>query len=301
MATTSFLRSNTLAGILFRTVFVVIGWHLSLMALDWGIYLFTPAFGKIYFRSEAIRALIGTVLWLLVLWAVVLLPERRSWAEVGWTREQVSSSLLLGGLIGSGVWLLYVGIIAACGVYRIVGHYACSHILVAAFVSLLTAAGWETLYRGYVQKSLEQKQGSGIALILAAVMYGSESLIAKLVEAALDKHHTLTLGPVAFQNMISYSAIDLFCGAAYLWSRRLWTAVGVQWGCSLVGFLLADNTSDRANIAVFRVSIVRHSLDPNGIGYITKVAVFIIAAVVMMLLAKRRGHWQERVSSRPQS
>ncbi len=300
MASRLSIRSNTSAGIIFRTVFVVAAWLASLWALDWGIYLFTPAFEKIYVRSENLIVVVGTALLLTVIWAVILLPEKRPWADVGWTRGQVSSSLLLGGLLGSSVYLVYVGVIIVCGWYSVTGHYGWSNIPTAFLISLLNALALETLYQGYVQRSLEQRQGSGLALIIAAVMYGSEPLIGNLLQAALNKHYILTFGPREAQGVILHSAFGFLYGAAYLWNRKLWTAVGVHWGCRGMDNLLTYSGSHAQISSVFRYTVVPHSFDFTGIGFITKVTIFIIAGVLMAYLAKRRGHWQERGAAKSQ-
>jgi membrane protease YdiL (CAAX protease family) len=145
--------------------------------------------------------------------AFVRLVERRpvvaEFAPNGWARE-LGAGLLSGVILFS----IVVGIIAALGGYRMIGHNPVSVLLPVLAISITSGVTEEIMLRGVFFRLIESWLGSWIALILSAAVFGA-----------------LHLGnPNA--SLLAGSAIALEAGvmlaALYMLTRRLWAAIGLH-------------------------------------------------------------------------
>ncbi|MFA6117133.1 MAG: type II CAAX endopeptidase family protein [Sphingomonas sp.] len=146
-------------------------------------------------------------------WAFVRLVEHRpavaEFALNGWAKE-LGAGLLSGVILFS----IVVGIIAALGGYRVIGHNPVSVLLPVLAISITSGVTEEIMLRGVFFRLIESWLGSWIALILSAAVFGA-----------------LHLGnPNA--SLLAGSAIALEAGvmlaALYMLTRRLWAAIGLH-------------------------------------------------------------------------
>jgi membrane protease YdiL (CAAX protease family) len=146
-------------------------------------------------------------------WAFVRLVELRpavaEFALKGWAKE-LGAGLLSGVILFS----IVVGIIAALGGYRVIGHNPVAVLLPVLAISITSGVTEEIMLRGVFFRLIESWLGSWIALILSAAVFGA-----------------LHLGnPNA--SLLAGSAIALEAGvmlaALYMLTRRLWAAIGLH-------------------------------------------------------------------------
>jgi len=122
--------------------------------------------------------------------------------------------LPIGLAIGLLLFSTVVGVIAAFGGYRVIGHNGPQVLVPALAISILSGFTEEIFFRGFFFRLTEQWLGTWIALVLSAALFGA-----------------LHLGnPNA--SLLAAAAIMLEAGimlaAIYMLTRRLWMAIGLH-------------------------------------------------------------------------
>ena len=157
----------------------------------------------------------------LAFWIMVRFVDRRLWATAGFNRQGMASGLLGGFGIGALILTISVGVLHVLGVYH-VSKIAPSLLVLAPLLTYLAVAVFEeTAFRGYAFQTLENRWGSGVALVTTSVLFG-------LVHLANPVPGVSPWMRLAGPLQICFEA-GLPLGAAYLLTRRWWLPIGIHW------------------------------------------------------------------------
>jgi uncharacterized protein len=122
--------------------------------------------------------------------------------------------LSTGLVLGAGLFTTVVGVLAATGHYRFVGHGALAAFCLPLALSVYSGVVEELLFRGLVFRLIERSWGTWIALVCSAVPFGIIHMV---------NPHATIVGAIA----IIFEA-GILLAAAYLLTRRLWLAMGLH-------------------------------------------------------------------------
>jgi membrane protease YdiL (CAAX protease family) len=138
--------------------------------------------------------------------------ERRPAAE--FALPAAGRELLVGLLLGAGLFSAVVGVIALAGGYRVVGTYSPDVMLPILGMAIRSGFSEEIALRGIIFRLMEKWVGSWGALAFSAALFGALHLA----------------NPNA--SLIAGTAIALEAGimlaALYMVTRRLWAAIGLH-------------------------------------------------------------------------
>lgn len=187
-----------------------------------------------------------------------------------------------GVLIGTGLIASCFALLLVLGMYRIEGLNPVAYMLPAIAMALSAATFEELFFRGVVLKSIEDLAGSWIALVVASAIFGATHL--------LNPEGTI-VGAV-------YVGIEggLLLAAGYLYTRRLWLAMGmhVAWN-----YVQSAVFSGVVSGGVFDSGLLDAKLEGpdlltgGSFGVESSVLALVIctgAGIVMVVMARRRGH-----------
>jgi membrane protease YdiL (CAAX protease family) len=220
---------------------------------------------------------------------VVRRTEHRSAAEVA--SAGAGSALARGITIGTLVVTAVIGIIAVLGAYRVDGWG--SPAAAAGFLGLtaVVVASEELIFRGIVQRLLEERVGTWIALAVTAALFGAVHLV--------NPHATLW-GAVA----VAIEAGGML-GAAYVATRSLWLPMGLHFGWNFVvgGIFGTEVSGNVAEQGLLDGATSGSTLLTGGAfgpeGSIIAVLACTIITVALLRLAHQRGHIVRRRDVRP--
>ena len=122
---------------------------------------------------------------------------------------------------GLGVGFFYfvavVGVMYACGVYRIAsfGTDQPSAIVNAFFLGITTAVGEELLFRGVLFRWIDEKWNFAAALVVSSLVFGFL--------------HLGNPGATWWSSLAIAIEAGLLLGAAYKCSCTLWLPIGIHW------------------------------------------------------------------------
>jgi len=163
---------------------------------------------------------LGAASAVLAFWVMVRFADKRPWETAGFGRRGLPG--LLGGFgIGAGMLTVGIGVMRLLGVYHVSGVTPTVLALAPLLLYLCVGVFEETLFRGYVFQTLENRWGSGVAL-------GASSLIFGLAHLANPVHGVSPLARLSGPLFICLEA-GLPLGAAYLLTRRWWLSIGIHW------------------------------------------------------------------------
>jgi len=223
--------------------------------------------------------------------AYVRLVERRRATELA---LRPAPAELVGGLgLGAGLFAATIGAIAAFGGYRVVDAHPWTAVLAPLAMALGSGYGEEVFFRGIVFRITEESLGTWAALAISALFFGLMHV---------GNPNATPLGAVA----IALEA-GVLLGAAYVFTRRLWLAVGIHmaWNFTQAGIF-------GVRVSGYRIGGLLESqtrgpawLSGGGLGAEGSVfaLVFCLAAgVVLLVLAHRRGRfvapaWRRRAAA----
>jgi membrane protease YdiL (CAAX protease family) len=224
-----------------------------------------------------------------IYWVFVRLSERRRVRELGggWR------GLLEGGaglLLGAGLFAAVIGVLALAGAYDVIGGQTWT-VLQWSLPVAAVAFREELVFRGIVLRVGEERLGSWLALALSSAWFGllhADNPNADVVDGL----------------MIALFG-GLLLGAAYLCTRRLWLAIGVHAAWNFVqGGIFGAPVSGYEIPGVLQARLSGPDwLDGGPFGpesSLVALAVCGAASVVLLLLARRRGHLRPpRLRRRP--
>lgn len=260
------------------------------LATEWRTYLH---------RSDVAQMLYGPALMALSTFAALLLVarfvERRAPGEVGLGLRGAGREAALGLLVGAGLMVAVVGVMAALGWYRLVdgppetAAGEARDALTWAAIFTCVALWEEAMFRGVLFRLVEEWLGSGAALLASSAFFG--------LGHATNPHAT-HLASLA----IALEA-GLLLGACYMLTRRLWFVTGVHlaWNWTQ-GALLGVAVSGATVPGVLESELVGPVLWTGGPfgaeAGLVAILVCTTAGAGVLWLAVRRGHWRPLLARR---
>jgi len=168
------------------------------------------------------------------------------------------------------------------GMYRIEGLNPISFMIPAIAMAVKSSVFEELLFRGVLFRSVEDMAGSWIVIVVSSLVFGLLHLI----------------NPGATLMGAIYISIEagLLLAAAYLLTRRLWIAMGFHFAWNYVQSAVFSGvvSGGVALPGLFQDKIEGPSFFTGGsFGMEQSVFALILcttAGVVMLVIAKRRGH-----------
>lgn len=184
-----------------------------------------------------------------------------------------------GVLVGGGLLLGSLGLIAALGYCRIDGVNPWTGMFLAFAAALQASYFEEVLFRGVLFRIVEESLGTWLALAISAGIFGF---------AHFQNPDATLVGLVA----ITVEA-GILLGAAYVLTRRLWLAIGIHFGWNFSQLTFGLGPVDAGTVFQSRldgpVAIVG---DASGMdSSIIAVTLCVAAAVVLLVAAHRKGHF----------
>ncbi|MFJ5034530.1 lysostaphin resistance A-like protein [Streptomyces sp. NPDC088560] len=224
---------------------------------------------------------LGGVVAVGVYWVVMRRLARRATPEIAW--RGAGRQALLGSAIGLGFVAVSTLLIAAFGGYSFSwAHHAVAGTLTSVLaVQAGTALTEELMFRGVALQAIEQRWGSRVAVATTALFFGAA--------------HLANPGATLWSGVAIATEAGVMLGAAFLWRRSMWLAVGVHfaWNTTeqLLGVPVSGHTPD-ARLFSVRTS-GWHLLTGGGFGLeasVIPVVIGLLLAVPMFAAARRAGN-----------
>jgi membrane protease YdiL (CAAX protease family) len=237
---------------------------------------------NLFVSDKLLRRLGALVLAALVLacyWGYVRIVEKRAVAELSGRRA--APELAFGLLIGALLLTLTVGVLAASGVYQVIGNNGWQAMFAILPSCILAGVFEEVLIRGIVFRILEQWLGSWIALGISAGIFGVLHL----------------LNPGA--TLLNAAAISIEAGvllaAAYMLTRRLWLCIGIHTAWNFTqGGIFSVAVSGGAAKGLLQARLVGPDWLTGGTfgaeASLVAVVVCGAAGIIFIVAAVRKGH-----------
>lgn len=258
---------------------------LLVTAADFGVQIFSaeavkhaPADG-IALVKIAVTA-ISAVALLLVYWLFVRWMEHRRVNELAVARAP--GGIVAGVLIGFGLFASVIAVLAAMGIAKVVQTPG-NDLLSAANMAVLSGVGEELVFRGVVYRIFEEMFGSLVALLVSAGFFGAVHLV--------NQGATLTSGAA-----IAIEA-GLLLAAAYLLVRNLWLPIGLHFGWNFAESAVFGSVVSGVGFkGLLHTTLTGPELLTGGRfgpeASVVAVAVCAAAALVIGIVAVRRGEWR---------
>jgi|SRR5579863_6962546 len=189
--------------------------------------------------------------------------------------RELGAGLGVGALLMSGL----VAILALTGCYRVTGFEPWAPWL-GLCVAIISGYGEELLARGVLQRLLGQLFGDGAGWVISSLVFG-------LAHAANPQATPLSVASIV--------CAGLLLGAAYLYTGRLWLAIGIHtaWNFTQGGiFGIPVSGHQEGGLLSGRLSCATvWSGGPFGVeGSVLCLVVCLAGAAVLVTAAQRRGH-----------
>jgi len=223
---------------------------------------------------------VSVILLLLTYRAFVRWMEHRKPQEIAWRKIP---SVVPGVMIGLGLFAATIAILSAMGVAHIGPYTPGPAMLAATNMAILSAVGEEIIFRGVVFRIFEEMFGTLVALLVSAGLFG-------LIHMG---NHGATL--------VSGAAIALEAGVllavSYMLVRNLWLPIGLHFGWNFCeGGIFGSAVSGNSFKGLWNTTLTGSDLLTGGKfgpeASVIAVAVCATAAVVILVLAVRRGQWR---------
>jgi membrane protease YdiL (CAAX protease family) len=227
--------------------------------------------------AEAVSA-IGL---LLIYWLFVRWMEHRPVSELSLRRAPLA--IPAGVLIGLGLFSATIAILSLMGVAH-VGNFVPGQALLAAInMAILSAIGEEIIFRGVVFRIFEEMFGTVVALMVSAGFFG-------LIH--MGNHGATVMSGVA----IALEA-GLLLAVSYAVVRNLWLPIGLHFGWNFAeSGIFGSVVSGNAFKGLFSTTLTGPDLLTGGKfgpeASVVAVAVCATAALVILVIAIRRGEWK---------
>lgn len=228
--------------------------------------------------GSPVPAVVGAVAAVAVYWAVMRYVARRSTPEIA--RARAGIRVLLG--IGLGFTFIAVSmlmVITEFSFTRVSGSAVATVVSIVA-VQLGAAVTEELLFRGLLLQGLERLCGSWAALAITAALFGAI--------------HMANPGATLWTGFAIAVEAGVLLGAAFLWLRSIWVAVGLHFAWNTTVGLLGIPVSGHASPGLLIAEPTGPELLTGGQfgieGSIIPVVVSLLLAVPMLIAAHKRGN-----------
>lgn len=145
-------------------------------------------------------------------WGYVRLVERRAVTELSIARSPQEFGI--GLVVGAGLFTVTIGILWAGGFYHITGSNNWFMLVESMGMAVMSGFVEELMIRGIIFRIIEESVGTWIALVFSALLFGAMHL---------GNPHATVASAIA----IALEA-GLLLGACYVFTRRLWFAIGLH-------------------------------------------------------------------------
>ncbi|MFC0433887.1 CPBP family intramembrane glutamic endopeptidase [Kutzneria buriramensis] len=224
---------------------------------------------------------IGCLVLLVYVGLVRWLEHRRTPAELA--LADALPGLGKGVLLGFGLFVATLAVIALFGGYHVLGYGSVFGMLNALGLMWTVAVGEELVFRGALYRILEEKTGTYWAIVISGLVFGGVHVV---------NPHGTVIGALA----IAIEA-GLLTGAAYAATRSLWLVIGfhMAWNLAEGGIFGTSVSGSGAGPAVglLRAATTGPELLTGGQfgpeASIVAVIVCGVPAILFLRLAKRRG------------
>ena len=247
-----------------------------------GIVLMDTLFRQLTERVDGVASLVLTLvmgfLAILVYKLTLTYLARRSTPEIA--RQRAGIEALLGVLTGTIFIIGSVSIIIALGGYSFqwASSANTSTVLISIIVSALGAAIVEELiFRGLMFQAIDKLGGKTLALAVTSLFFG----VAHLGNAGATLWSAFAIALEA----------GVLLGAAFLWRRNLWFAMGLHFTWNAIEGLLGIPVSGHSAAGLFTVKVNGAALLTGGDfgleGSIVPVVISLLISIPMLIGAAR--------------
>lgn len=234
------------------------------------------------FREPAIvvATLFACIVWIYVYRLFVRWLEKRDAAEMSYVRGM--SGIIGGAIIGFLLFCAIYGVFWALGIVSFGGLDTTDGLLAALSISLMSGVGEELIFRGVVYRLVEESFGTLIALIISGAIFG-------LV-------HLGNANATLFSGAAIALEAGVLLGAAYSMTRSLWLPIGlhIAWNFTEGGIFGAAISGGNVRGLIKAPLHGPDLLTGGGFGpeaSIITISVCLLLAVLMLIVAARRGEW----------
>ena len=224
---------------------------------------------------------LGLVVLLVLAWKAL-----QRWLERRDDREFALSGadreLGLGLLYGFALFSAMTGIVALLGGFEVLGLRGQGQLWAMLSMAVTTGAIEEIIFRGILLRQIEAMLGTWAALITTSLLFGAAHLA--------NPNSTL------FAAFAIAMEAGILLGAAYLYTRRLWLAVGIHAAWNFTqGWVFSVPVSGQASLGLLITRRVGPDwLTGGDFGLEASVPALVMATgagIVLLILAHRRGHF----------
>lgn len=190
----------------------------------------------------------------------------------------------MGALLGSGLFLLVVGVLTLTGNQQLTGMNGWITVLAPLTGMVMVSLFEEILFRGILLRNFERMWGSWPALVVTGLLFGL---------AHLPNAHA---GPIA----IGATVVAGLCfSAAYMVTRRLWLVVGMHFAWNtMMSAVFSMTTSGHSAKGLFQGRITGPDWLSGGQygveASLVTVVLYTLTTVALLVVAHRRGQFQGR-------
>lgn len=222
---------------------------------------------------------LGAALAVVVYWAVMRFVARQRTPEIAGRRAVPEA--LFGVAIGLGFVAGSAAVITALGGYSFTWADVDVLAVVAPVLAIACGAAVteELMFRGFAVQALERLLGSWIALPITALFFGLT--------------HMFNPGATLWSGLAIAIEAGGLLGAAFLWRRNLWFAIGLHFAWNSAVGLIGINVSGHATPGLLVAEVSGPALLTGGAfgieGSVVTVLLSLLLAVPMLVLAGRRG------------
>ena len=193
------------------------------------------------------------------------------------------TELSLGLLFGFALFSAMTGIVALLGGFEVLGLRGQGQLWAMLAMAVTSGTIEEILFRGILLRHLEKLIGTAGALAITSALFGLG--------------HIVNPGATWFSSFAIALEAGILLGAAYLYTRRLWLAVGIHAAWNFTqGWVFSVPVSGHG--APLGLLITRRVgsdwLTGGDFGLEASVIALIVATaagIVLLILAHRRGHF----------
>lgn len=220
--TSSALREGVLAFL--KSLIAIIVYALAVAGADSGMGALWSGTTSSGLLNQSVATLVGGVG---SMWLMRWIFDRKSIGSMGYAWRW--KDLVLGILAGAGLILAGLGILLLTGSVRIVSTYWQNpYLLQTVLLFACVALAEETCFRGYIVGNMADSMGNIYALFISGVLFSAPHLI--------NPNSSL-------MSFIGILLAGWFLGAAYVFTRNMWLAIGIHFGWNLVQSLVGFNVS----------------------------------------------------------
>lgn len=200
---------------------------------------------------------------------------------VEFERGHGARHLLIGTVIGVGLAVVTIGILALFGAYQITGWGSFGALLAVAGTMCAVAVSEEVFFRGVLLRLIRRRWGVTIALAVSAVLFGLVHLLNP--DASLWGALAITI------------EAGLMLGAAYLATGSLWLAIGMHfgWNVAITGIFGAVTSGSEARASLVTATTSGPDWLSGGAfgpeGSIVAILACSVMTVLLLVAAHRRG------------